>query len=296
MTLTSWVAPVVAFGAVLALLGGYLGAVHPVGDSLAAFRTGLALLAAVAGLLAPWRGLRVICAGLAVIALAGRALWLMPAPAPTTTTTTLTLYQKNMLYDNGTPGALAADILESGADVVTVQELRRPGWEMLAQLSGAFPHVARCGDRRPGPVTVLSRWPIAPEGPVCAIREGLIVAPVETPAGRVWIASLHLAWPWPHAGADQARRVAPILAGLDRPVVLGGDFNMVPWSHTMRIIRDALEADRMRPVWPTLHLPGIGAGVPIDHALVPQGSSAEIARRPKYGSDHVGLLVRIALP
>jgi len=84
----------------------------------------------------------------------------------------------------------------------------------------------------------------------------------------------------------------PILEGLDAPVVVGGDFNMVPWSN---LVADAQEATgtvysgaRAATYW----IKG-WAPVPIDHVLA-GGGTGEVL--PLLDSDHKGVLARIFIP
>jgi len=76
----------------------------------------------------------------------------------------------------------------------------------------------------------------------------------------------------------------------DGKAVLGGDFNMVTWSHTMRRIERVSGTKRIGAVWNTISLKGLP--LPIDYVLASGTGSSE--RRPLLGSDHHGLVARIA--
>lgn len=118
---------------------------------------------------------------------------------------------------------------------------------------------------------------------------------VETPDGPVWVVSLHLHWPYPMGQAAQVRALLPELAALKGPVVLGGDFNMVPWSHSIRAIAAATNTRRIGAVQYTLPLKGLYT-LPIDHLLVPQTpQAASTEKRPLLGSDHYGVLARFSI-
>jgi len=80
-----------------------------------------------------------------------------------------------------------------------------------------------------------------------------------------------LHWPYPHAQPKQVLALVAEIEKLIGPVVIGGDFNMVPWSHALRQFASASRSDRAGPVVRTLiHSSGI-LRLPIDHILVPGG-------------------------
>ena len=281
-----------AFSAVL-LIAGYGGMLHPVGDSLAVFRWELSLalggLAVLIAILGAWRR-ALVMASLAIVA-GAPILMAMQGRAPGTA---FTLYQKNIWVGNGQGAAIAADIRASGADIVTLQEVDRRHDPMVDALRQSHPAWQRCF----GGIHVFSRFPPASGGGRCLEDRGLAVAllQVETEAGPVWIASVHLSWPWPREQADQSVRIAEAFAALEGPMVVAGDFNMVPWGHAVRRIGRAAGVEPAGPLVATHHIPGLGLPpLRIDHVLVPEGWAASVELRDRLGSDHAGLLARIGL-
>lgn len=273
------------------VIAGYGGALHPAGDSLAVFRWELSLalsaLAVVSILIAAWRQALV----LVVVALAagGPIVWAMQPRPPGNA---ITLYQKNIWVGNEQGAAIAADIRASGADIVTLQEVDRRHDPMVASLRESHPGWQRCF----GGIHVFSRLPLAAGGGRCLEDRDLAVAllQVEGTEGPVWIASVHLSWPWPLGQADQARRIAEAFSGLDGPVLVAGDFNMVPWGHSVRRIAGAVGAAPAGPLAATHHIPGLGLPpLPIDQVLVPEGWAVSVELRGMLGSDHAGLVARI---
>ncbi len=88
----------------------------------------------------------------------------------------------------------------------------------------------------------------------------------------------------------------PALASVARPVLVGGDFNMVPWSHTLARFAQATGTERAGSILYTLPLAGGWVALPIDHVLVPRGMGRSGTRRlPLLGSDHHGVLAGFAL-
>lgn len=274
-----------AAGLVL-LAASYAGRLHPAGDSLAVGRPFLAALLVLGGL-----GLRGrpgwLAAAAGVLALAP-ILWAMRPQAPPVPQ--IIVYQKNLLHSVDDPSGIAADILQARADVALLQEVSRTNAGVTGALSGEMPHQVVCPAPTPGTVAILSRWPFAAE-PDCATGVGMASARVLAPEGAVTVVSLHLGWPWPYGQAAQVERVLPQLAGLLGPVVLGGDFNAVPWSRIVARVASATGTERAGPVRPTFLLGGLP--IAIDHVLAPAGWPAGAVMRPRFGSDHRGQVVSL---
>ncbi len=276
------------FLSLVALVGGFLGWLHPLGDALAVGRAYAAGAVAGLALLAIWAGQRHAAFGALLLALlvgvqvALTYLW--PGPPGQ-----FVLYQKNLRFDNSELAAVEADIRAVEPLAVTLQEVSDPNLALLSALSDAYPHQLRCATRGIGGPAVLTRLPPVPGSEVCA--RGLAALQVEWKDRRVWVVSLHLHWPWPHAQAEQVAALLPVLRGLEGPVLMAGDFNMVRWGASV----DALaEAARVIPAGPSrgtyLGFDPL-ARLPIDHALAPSGG--RITLRPPLGSDHLGLVASL---
>jgi endonuclease/exonuclease/phosphatase (EEP) superfamily protein YafD len=207
----------------------------------------------------------------------------------------LSLYQKNLRYDNAELAVLADDIRLSGASVLTLQEVSSANAALLAALADSFPHQHVCPFGPAGGVAVLSSLPPVPDAVVCAPGLAAMQVMVSDSQGEapVWVVSVHLYWPWPYEQADQVAALVPVLAGLDGSVVMGGDFNMVRWAHS---VRQLAAAARVTPAGPSngtfLGFAPVLA-LPIDHAFSPAGGRLEL--RALLGSDHLGLLARLGL-
>ncbi|MCG6883213.1 MAG: endonuclease/exonuclease/phosphatase family protein [Silicimonas sp.] len=288
-----------------ALLSGFAGSLHPAGDSLAVARPLLAALVAVLSLLAlAARPRRLGATGLALAA--ASALTLMPpGPGAAGSARTYLAYQKNVHFRLSDLAPLASDIRATGADFVMLQELHRNTRPILSALRPDYPHQSFCAFAAVGGVAVLSRWPSTGAAPICTEGGGLAAMQVATPDGPLWIASLHLHWPFPFAQADQVASLLPVLEGLGGPVLLAGDFNMVPWGHSVRTLA---EASRTTPAgyaggtfaFSRMHrgrnLAELFPRLPIDHVLIPDtGTPVALDRRDRLGSDHHGLLATFAL-
>jgi endonuclease/exonuclease/phosphatase (EEP) superfamily protein YafD len=279
---------------IVTVAGGYLGWLHPAGDALAVGLGPAVAAVLVLAIAATFRGMRVAAFWSILFALlAGTpvvlaTLW--PGPSGT-----LVLYQKNLRYDNATLAELEADIRRADPAVLTVQEVSVPNEALLAALADRYPHQHLCKFAGVGGVAVASRLPPVPGSEVCAPGLAAMQVVVTDSQGErpVWIVSVHLHWPWPYSQRDHANVLAPVLARLEGPVVMAGDFNMVRWGYSVRMLAAAARAVPAGPSNGTYMGFAPLMRLPIDHVFAPVGG--RIAQRPALGSDHLGLLASLAL-
>ena len=280
------------------LLGSHLGGLHPLGDSLAVFRGPLAIIGLVSVLLLVWLRFRplALVGGLLV----GWSAYSILEPKfefSAALDTPYSLYQKNMLFKMPTVDPVKDDILDKSPDFITLQEVSAKNRALLAKISGQYPSQQYCSSPTVAEVAVASKWPMVEGSALCNPNLGLAIMQVITPDGPVWVVSLHLIWAYPFSQAAQVTAMLPTLEALDGPVVLGGDFNMVPWSHTMRVITSATGTQRIGAPKYTFPLFEGLYTLPIDHVLISDNTHpAETWMRPQLGSDHFGLLARFYLP
>ncbi|MBW4984567.1 endonuclease/exonuclease/phosphatase family protein [Mameliella sp. CS4] len=289
---------IVAGFLVLAALATWGGVLHPAGDSLAVARLPLVALAALVVIWTGWaRWLRWGLAGAALVVLGQAVVMKLATPSPGS----FSVYQKNLLYRNAQIPELAADMLAQAPDVITLQELTSRNGDILDRLAPVYPHRATCPFYSWSRNAVLSRHPVLPGGTLCLPGQGVAGLHLDTPQGPVWVLSVHLRWPWPHPQAAQAAALEEVMAGLEGPVILSGDFNMMPWGHSVRRLTRAADVRRAGPLQPTYWLAPhgwpAGQALPIPLALdqvwAPGGGRAET--RPLWGSDHAGVLARVHL-
>ena len=274
--------------AMLALIGGYLGWLHPMGDSLAVGRGMAALAVLCLAAMASFAGLRMAAFGSLLLAMVtgGQVLLAYNWPGPPGS---YLVYQKNMLYRNGDLASLAADIRATSPQIVTLQEVSEPNLALLAELEKDFPNQHVCKGGRVGGTAVLTRLATVADTGFCA--PGMAAIQVAGGGNRFWVVSVHLHWPWPYDQASHVAGLLPVLAGLEGPVLMAGDFNMVRWAHSVRQMAAAARASPAGPsngsylgFAPILRLP-------IDHAFAPGGGRLDL--RPPLGSDHLGLLAQL---
>lgn len=272
------------------LVGSYLGAFHPLGDSLAVIRIPVALATLLALLL--WRRGWVfrLCGLFAICVLITIALdrWRTTGPDGP-----YTVYQKNLWFANQSLPALAKDIENQGTDIVFLQEVSGENLILLKLLEKQFSHQHFCPISNWSGVAVVSKFPIIAGSEQCSDWRAFAAAQVQTPDGPVWAVSLHLFWPYPRLQSRQLKRILPKIAALKGPVILVGDFNMLPGTRVERVISNATKSQALRPAFTTLHVSRhLRVPVSIDQILAPCGT---VKRRPKLGSDHHGLVAHVGI-
>lgn len=280
----------------LGLAAGYGGALLPAADSLGTFRPLLALLAVVCAF---WlrRDPRAACLGL-VASIVVLMQWLghrpVAASALPDTGPIVTLYQQNLLFDRREFDALEAEIRRRLPDVITFEEVSTQNLPLLERLADLYPHQHYCGFVKNGGLAVLVRDAEILARYPCQGELGLAAMQI-LPAGHsqpVWVGALYLVWPWPYGQARQLEQLEEALAGLRGPVVLGGDFNAVGWSHAVSRVETAARARRAGRLTTSYRLGWFGYPLGIDHVLV-SGGAGQVETLPRLGSDHNGLFATV---
>lgn len=283
------------------LLGGWLGALHPLGDSLAVFRVPFAGLAIVAGFALRHDPRAALLGGLATLALLFN--WIGHFPASISSAAAqedrpLVLYHQNLLFQNKGNADFIASVLAEAPDVVTLAEVSKANLPVLEELRAAYPVQHFCPFRAVGGVAVLARDSTLLNRVDCQSDLGLALMEVERPEGVMWLAALHLPWPWPLEQAEHVERVAFTLAKAraeaPHPMVLAGDFNAVGWTEALARIAEAGGMARIGRFAATFDLPPMMYPIGIDHVLA-TGGQGEITVMPKFSSDHHGVLARIRM-
>lgn len=271
------------------------GALHPIGDSLAVFRfqIGVVSLASAVGIFV--LGWRRVAEAIALLSIAASgAIWWSYRAAPIEGDFDATLYQKNMLFILDNPKPLIADIKEKSPDFITLQEMTSRTQSVLSALGDAYPTQSSCISKRGRGIALASRFPPVLGSRICQAENGLLAQQVTTPDGPLWLVSIHLRWPFPIDQAKQVGVIVPVLEKLTGPVILAGDFNMVPWSYSMTRIEEATRTQRIGRTNGTFLLEH-RMMLPIDHVLAPSACGGDVSTLDLLGSDHHGVLASLSL-
>lgn len=273
------------FCAALGVWLGFAGRLHPLGDSVSLFRV---VLGAVCLLGCLWQ-IGLIWRAMLGLTAAAALLTTLPLFWGSGVDGELTVYSKNLWYRNNQVAAVAADMRESGAEVIALQEVSGRNLPLLDALSDTHPYQHLCRFSGWSGVAVLSKYPITDQ--TCSDRRGIAVARIDRAGEHIWVGSVHLKWPFPYANAHSSRAVKDVLNGLDGPVVLAGDFNIFPWANSVRQLQRSANMQPAQPIRPTFSLRG--TPLFLDHIHAPGGGSATY--RGLLGSDHLGVLAQVRL-
>lgn len=294
---------VVAIGLVgIGLLGGF----HAAFDSVVHFRAHAAVVCGLAALVlfvSTRRGGRRFAILLLVLAALGGAstvAYVLPSRSSDGSAGSLALLQMNMLI-SADPAEAYARIKSVRPDFVTMQETTREGVEADADLVGLYPYRASCEPLSQGGVVILSRYPIVSDAPLCRPEHGYVEVAVNVGGRTLTVISQHLNWPWPFGQQAGVAALADRLRELPDPAIIGGDFNAVAWSTTVRTYAALSGTRPVRGIGPTWLHRRIGAawkawvGLPIDHVLTSHLEVEGARRLAPTASDHLPVLVRFAI-
>ena len=187
----------------------------------------------------------------------------------------------NLSVRNDDTGKLVAWLKVSDPDVVVATEVSPRHVAEMARAMVEFPFRVLEPRGHSFGMAVYSRYPISGEtvtelvgltGDTPPARIPIMVSvDVETPAGPLHVAGFHLFPPltpqrlaWRN---EQLAIAGEVLAAVDAPKVVVGDFNATPWSAGLRAFQSEndLTGFNARATWPVW----LGfAGIPIDHAFV----------------------------
>lgn len=182
-------------------------------------------------------------------------------------------------------------------DIVVLQEYTAEWDEAVQSLADAFPHsIAEPRSDHFG-LAILSRIPLSDAEirafPQAGIPYGQVSVRVN--GAPLSVIGLHLEWPVrPSSHATQKAQLSHLqraIEAADSPLVVCGDFNMTPYSHSYATFTrtsglvDVASIDRLEGTWPA-RLPGLR--IPIDHCFSDEGVSIlGKSTGPSLGSDHL---------
>jgi len=223
------------------------------------------------------------------------------APSGVRTADGLVVASANIQYRNPDAREMVAWLRMEKVDLAVVLEVARAHVRELEAMAD-YPHRRIVPDEGPFGIAVLSRHPLA-EVKVIEGAAGIprIEAVVQLARDRVRLIALH---PMPplrtedHFARNRTlRALADAAAASGEPSILAGDLNATPWSSAFAGLSDRglRRASGLAPTWPAVAA-GL-MGIPIDHVLVTrQWQVVASGRGPNLGSDHLPVLVKLALP
>lgn len=244
-------------------------------------------------------------AGLAALALMLQGAVLQPSLFPARAShgmaAPVEVLFNNVYHDNQRLDALAAAILGHDADIVVLAELDGRSRALLDHLADAYPYRAACLGRIYCDSAIVSRLPVLEDLSDWRSdrRIAMSAAHIATPFGPIAVAGVHLDQPLPPRRLWRQERqvegLLEMLAPIDAPLLLVGDFNSSPWARLLQGLAAAADleiAPGLEGTWPAA-LPW-PLRIAIDHALTGRGLAVharEVVRLP--GTDHMALGLRV---
>ncbi len=212
----------------------------------------------------------------------------------------LSVASANVNLENRDAATLVRWLAEVKPDVLVLQEVSPEYARELDALHGyPFRHLVPRND--PFGIAVLSRFPIV-QAQTVEDETGIehIEALIDWNGKKIRLTAWH---PMPPISQyDHTKRNLQLLAlakeakASGQPAIVAGDLNATPWSIAFSNLDQAglRRASGLTPTWPAVGRGWIG--IPIDHVLVTSHwSVVEREVGPNLGSDHLPVIVRIAL-
>jgi endonuclease/exonuclease/phosphatase (EEP) superfamily protein YafD len=252
---------------------------------------------------------------LATAALVGGALNMMvllphylPVSDPSATDARpLRVLLANVDHTSGEHAAAVSVVLKERPDVAVLLEITDEWLAGIEPLRADYPGWFAVAREDAYGLALIARVPIRTADMVALGELALpaIVAELEVGAAALSLVAAHLPPPLRASAATERNRQIHELAIAARsrsaPLVLCADLNSSPWSPYFGDLadgaglRDASRGFGLHPTWPAAW-PRL-LMIPIDHCLVsPDVGVRGVRRGPKTGSDHLPLLVDLAVP
>lgn len=299
----------------LPLICGFFARLHPAFDSLAHFRTHLAVFLMIAAIpLLFLRGFRwngVMAAALgagAILSIVGISNLIGPGASQAArhsqdeTAAVYRLLQLNLRYNNPEHGKVLSLIGRLMPDIITLNEVS-PAWAAkTALLAGSYRYRVVCHiDNHAGGVAILSLRPFADGQGQCLEGGTFATAKLDLGGYAVEVGAMHLHWPWPFDQADQIEDLSPLLGAMGATAILAGDLNATPWSAASARVADAAGMTPFgpsQPTWLYRKLPEFlrFAGLPIDRIFAKGDVDIlSVETLEAVGSDHLPVLVEFSV-
>lgn len=196
----------------------------------------------------------------------------------------------NLLYLNNRVDDITDYVNSENPDVLFLQEVS-PDNEAVLETLEAYPNQQRCRLNQFMSIVTLSKTPALAQD--CLPESRLAWMELDHQGQKFRAISTHLHWPWPFGQWYQIDSLRNDIAEWDisMPIVLGGDFNAVPWSRAVHTVENIIRSKIVPGFRTTLYkfVTPIEAPLfmPIDQILLPKGATPVTAKvGPNLGSDH----------
>jgi endonuclease/exonuclease/phosphatase (EEP) superfamily protein YafD len=301
----------IAWLTLLFSLAGYLGGVHWLLELTSHFKVQYLAVASgcfVISLLL--RDLRGSLLGLLCVILNGAAILPWYIGRPEAVLGTQASHLRILLSNVHTRNRRSADLVQlvrlEKPDILVLQEVNDRWMQEMKPLDALFPHSKEIPRSDNFGIAVLSRLPLVQASELTLGNGDVpsILAEVSLDGQTVSILATHPLPPGSHETSEQRNSQLAAIGAATRqystPVILIGDLNVTMWSpYYSRLIQEsglvnARKGFGVVPTWPA-QVPILK--IPIDHCLVSADIRvADIRTASAFGSDHLPLVVDLAIP
>lgn len=260
-----------------------------------------------------WSGLYLTLLGLAV----GYQLYVLypywypvqpvvPSRTAATTERQFSLLSANVLMENRDTAAFLEIVEEYDPDLLLVMEPNQWWMEQLHPIRDRYPHQIEQPQENHYGMALYSRFPLQ-EHEIYYFEDNgtpAIYTVVRLPSGdEVVFYGEHPRPPLPGNSVSVADKelfkVANRVLAADRPVVVAGDFNDVPWSYTVKTFASISHLRDIRVgrgFYNTFDAQNPILRLPIDQIFLSPGLGlVELANPIRFSSDHFALFVQLVV-
>lgn len=219
---------------------------------------------------------------------------------------TITVLAANVRYDNTSYDDVVRSVRAADPDLILLSEyLQHHDDNLIGRLNHDYPYAASCPRLNAQcDVAIYSRWPFegTPEATAYSAQSpSAISARVRLPTGKsVTVVAVHVDFPG-HLGKQAAdmRWLTDKASAWQGPVLIGGDFNLTPWSAMFRRLQGTTGLVRHGTLprsWPVQSFPPDIPFVLLDNVLTRADMrSISFKTGEPTGSDHLPVVAQIAL-
>ncbi len=286
-------------------MSGFFGQVHWLPELFSHLRVLYAVAFLVALLIFAvakrWKSLSVLAVFAFINLVPVVQLYMPAAQAAGSVKQELTLLQFNLWGGrNSHYDEVVQLVKDKSPDVIGFSEITKKWDAQLSSRLSEYPY--RVVEPHHGGIAIYSRYPLRGAQVMYTgkIRRPRIKATLEMPGGDIALIMAHTVIPHDKSGLrnPEMKTLATEARSATQPVILMGDLNCSPWSfYFSQLLRDGNLQDSeqgfgFQPTWTTHIFPF----VTIDHCLISdQFATLQRQSGPNIGSDHLPLLVKLAL-
>lgn len=244
-----------------------------------------------------------LLAGAAFLSLLANAALVAPyfAPFATEQAPAFTIAQFNVYHHNPSPESAIAELAACNADVFTIQELNAKWTPLLDSVFiQSHPYtIAAPWDTCCYGIGIYSKFPITSYDVLDIEATPVVIAQVLINELEVTVISLHTRPPIPNETKErnaQLQIVAEIAQTITHPVIVLGDFNVVPWDAVFKSFLQTGNLHAVRDGFMATYPMDIGLPlIPIDHITYSKKLVATSCETVTIsGSDHSGMMAGFA--